>query len=140
MADMCICQSHNPSSTQSRRALDLLRSSLTSTYPPEQPGAGPLEFDLEVVESTPTPDQINTILSYLPTRSSISSTFISAHPSSAGEGSQVTSKTLAELAKKNPSLLKWPIVVDWLNGRASVGDVDGVRQMLEAIRKERDGE
>ena len=51
----------------------------------------------------------------------------------------MTHETMEELAKTNPSALKWPIVVDWLNGRASVGDVEGVRQILEAIRKERDG-
>ena len=131
--------SHNNSSPQSKRALELLRSSLTSSYPPGKTGAGPLEFDLEVVESTPTQDQVQTILSYLPSRPSISSAFISSHPSSMGLEKQMTHETMEELAKTNPSALKWPIVVDWLNGRASVGDVEGVRQILEAIRKERDG-
>lgn len=42
------------------------------------------------------------------------------------------------MANKNPSLLKWPIVVDWTGGRASVGNVDGVYDILEAIRKDRD--
>ena len=56
-----------------------------------------------------------------------------------GVEKQMTHETMEELAKTNPSALKWPIVVDWLNGRASVGDVEGVRQILEAIRKERDG-
>jgi hypothetical protein len=35
---------------------------------------------------------------------------------------------------------KWPVVVDWDGGRASVGDVDGVKAILEAIRQKRDGE
>jgi hypothetical protein len=30
--------------------------------------------------------------------------------------------------------------VDWTGGRASIGDVEGVKEILEAIRKERDGE
>ncbi|EJD05016.1 uncharacterized protein FOMMEDRAFT_166719 [Fomitiporia mediterranea MF3/22] len=135
---------HHPSSAQSSRALELLRSSLINPYPPSNPKAGPLEFDLEVVESAPTPDQVQTILAYLPVStsasspSSIASTFISSHPSSVGVASdgQVTSKTLTELARSNPGALKWPIVVDWMGGRASVGDVDGVRRMLDEIRKE----
>ena len=39
---------------------------------------------------------------------------------------------------------KWPIVVDWDNGRAIVGDsgnADGTRSVvLDALAKERDGE
>lgn len=42
--------------------------------------------------------------------------------------------------KKNPNVFKWPVVVDWTGGRASIGDVDGVKDILEAIRQERDGE
>lgn len=30
--------------------------------------------------------------------------------------------------------------MDWTGGRASIGDVEGVKGILEAIRKERDGE
>ncbi|KAL5520425.1 hypothetical protein ACEPAG_9649 [Sanghuangporus baumii] len=128
---------HHPSSPQSTRAVELLRSALTGPYPPGSK-ADPLEFDLEVVESAPTPDQVKTILSYLPSSSAGPSTFISSHPSSSGieTESQVTSKTLAELARSNPHALKWPIVVDWMGGRASIGDVDGVRAILDAIRKE----
>jgi hypothetical protein len=44
------------------------------------------------------------------------------------------------LGNENPNMLKWPVVVDWIGGRASIGDVDGVKGILEAIRKERDGE
>jgi len=132
---------HNPSSPQSTRALELLRASLSSNYPPEQKGAGPLEFDLEVVDSPPTPDQVQTILSYLPSSPSVSSAFLSSHPTSDAAGSgNLTTKTLAEVARQNPNALKWPIVVDWMGGRASIGDVDGVKGILEAIRKVRDGE
>ncbi|KAL5478847.1 hypothetical protein ACEPAI_2124 [Sanghuangporus weigelae] len=128
---------HHPSSPQSSRAVELLRSALVDPYPPGSE-SGPLDFELEVVESAPTSDQVKTILSYLPSSSAGPSTFISSHPSSSGIGaeSQVTSKTLAELARSNPSALKWPIVVDWMGGRANVGDVDGVRAILDAIRKE----
>jgi len=47
---------------------------------------------------------------------------------------------VVKLGNKNPNSLKWPIVVDWTGGRASIGDVEGVKAILEAIRKERDGE
>jgi len=44
------------------------------------------------------------------------------------------------LATKTPSLFKWPVVVDWTGGMATIGDVDGVKTILEAIRRKRDGE
>ena len=49
-------------------------------------------------------------------------------------------KDVAELAEKNPKALKWPIVVNWNEGQASIGAVEGVRSILEALRKKRDGE
>jgi hypothetical protein len=36
--------------------------------------------------------------------------------------------------------LKWPIIVDWTSGRASAGDSEGVKDILEYLRKKRDGE
>lgn len=69
--------------------------------------------------------------------------FLSAHPTAyGGSGTEQpsTTKAIAELAQKNPQVLKWPIVVDWEDGKASVGDVEGVRGMLETLRKRRDGE
>jgi len=45
-----------------------------------------------------------------------------------------------DLANTNPNAVKWPIVVDWTGGRASIGEVEGVKDILEAIRQERDGE
>jgi len=35
--------------------------------------------------------------------------------------------------------VKWPIVVDWDNGKAAVGDIEGVRAILDNLRKKRDG-
>jgi len=49
-------------------------------------------------------------------------------------------KGIVELAKENPNALKWPIVVDWEDGKVAVGDVDGVKGILEHLRKKRDGE
>jgi len=130
--------SHNPSSPPSVKVLALLRASLSAPYPPSKEGAPPLEFNLEVIESRPpTPDQLRTILSYLPKDGNYAS-FLSAHPSAAEQPSSAAG--IAALGARNPSALKWPVVVDWNGGRASVGDVDGVAKMLEALRQQRDGE
>jgi len=136
---------HHPSSPPSTRALALLRSALTGPYPPNKPTAGPLEFDLQVVESAPpTPDQLSTILSYLPQPDSSTpslSVLLSSHPAAPSPHSQPYSLAgLVQLATKNPNVLKWPIVVDWAGGRACVGDVDCVKGILESIRKQRDGD
>ena len=124
----------------------MLRNALSSPYPPGSPSAPPLDFDLEVIESKPpTPDQLRTILSYItPPKSSAPpalSTFLSAHPSSPGPGEQPQgAKGVVSLVEQNPNVFKWPVVVDWIGGRASVGDVEGVKGILEAIRQQRDGE
>lgn len=137
---------HHPSSPPSIQALALLRNALASPYPPGKPSAPPLEFDLEVVEKKPpTPDQLKIILSYItPPRSTAPpalSTFLSAHPASPGPGEQPQSvKGIVSLVEQNPNVFKWPVVVDWVGGRASVGDVEGVKEILEAIRQRRDGE
>lgn len=131
--------SHRQSSPPSVAALQLLQSALSSPYPPSNKSNHPLKFDLEVVESgPPTSDQLATILSYQKDPSSELSTFLSAHPAS----SEIPENAhgVVELARKNPNVFKWPIVVDWTGGLASIGDVEGVKDILEAIRKERDGE
>lgn len=67
--------------------------------------------------------------------------FLSAHPSApSGNEAPSTVKAIAELAQNNPTALKWPIVVDWADGKASVGDIEGVKGILETLRKRRDGE
>lgn len=135
---MLTCASHNPSSPPSVKALALLRASLSAPYPPSKPDAPPLEFNLEVIESRPpTPDQLRTIVSYLPKEGNYA-TFLSSHPAAAEQPNSAAG--IAELGTRNPSALKWPVVVDWTGGRASVGDVDGVAKMLEALRQRRDGE
>ncbi len=104
---------------------------------------------MEVIENQPpTGDQLRTILSYLPSKSATgpggiadpptAEALLSAHPTVDTRPQDADS--VVSLASKNPNALKWPIVVDWHNGRAAVGDVDGVKQLLEALRKTRDGE
>lgn len=137
--------SHHPSSPPSVKALAMLRASLSAPYPSSKPDAPPLDFNLEVIESKPpTPDQLRTILAFV-TPKDVSApsyaTFLSSHPNAPRAEEQPQSATgVAELGTQNPNALKWPVVVDWNGGRASVGDVDGVAKMLEALRQRRDGE
>ncbi|CAA7263945.1 unnamed protein product [Cyclocybe aegerita] len=133
---------HHPSSPPSTKALNLLRSSLSGPYPPGSAKGQPLHFNLEVVESAPNSDQLGTIMSYFPSKvTNPSMVFLSAHPTApSGAEKPSTLKGIAELAAKNPNAIKWPIVVDWNDGQASVGDVEGVKQILETLRKRRDGE
>ncbi|KZT65179.1 hypothetical protein DAEQUDRAFT_731690, partial [Daedalea quercina L-15889] len=122
---------HNPSSPPSITALQLLRAALSSPYPANQPTAPPLKFNLEVLENKPpTGDQLRTILSYLPAATSAPDgvspdVLVSSHPA---------------METRPTSTDGWPIVVDWDAGRAAVGDVEGVRRILEELRKKRDGE
>ncbi|KAH6907274.1 hypothetical protein BKA70DRAFT_1372230 [Coprinopsis sp. MPI-PUGE-AT-0042] len=43
-----------------------------------------------------------------------------------------TVEGIIKLAQKNPKALRWPIVVDWIDGKAAT--------ILEHLRKKRDGE
>ncbi|KAG5642286.1 hypothetical protein DXG03_003063 [Asterophora parasitica] len=133
---------HHPKSPPSNKALTLLRSALSSPYPPNQSAKLPLDFNLDVVEGPPTSDQLKTILSYLPSQSiSPSTAFLSAHFSApSGSDRPEGVAAIAKVAQENPSALKWPIVVDWNDGQASIGDIKGVEDILETMRKRRDGE
>lgn len=131
--------SHSPASPPSVTALKLLNAALTNPYPPSKPSASPLTFNLEVVENQPpTTDQLRTILSYLPSGKASPETFVSPHPTVDKVPTSVDG--VARLAKTNAHALKWPIVVDWTGGKAAVGDVEGVKSILEELRKKRDGE
>jgi hypothetical protein len=69
--------------------------------------------------------------------------FLSAHPSSGNEAAgdrPGTIEGIVKLAEKNKNALRWPIVVDWEDGQVAVGDVEGVKRILEKIRRKRDGE
>ncbi|KIM89840.1 hypothetical protein PILCRDRAFT_812635 [Piloderma croceum F 1598] len=132
---------HRPSSPPSVSALRLLQSALSSPYPPTNPSSPPLSFNLEVIDSKPpTSDQLSTILAYSSSQSSNLSTFLSSHPTAPSPSQPKSAREIVQLGIENPNVLKWPIVVDWTGGRASIGDVEGVKGILEAIRKERDGE
>ncbi|KIM37805.1 hypothetical protein M413DRAFT_448309 [Hebeloma cylindrosporum] len=133
---------HHPSSPPSNKALKMLRDSLSGTYPPGNGKGQPLEFQLEVVESPPNSAQLGTIMSYLPSKATNPSmAFLSAHPSAGSVAEQPTTlKDIAALAETNPNAFKWPVVVNWVEGKASIGNTEGVKDILESIRKKRDGE
>jgi hypothetical protein len=63
---------------------------------------------------------------------------VSSHPSVDNRPTNVDA--VSKMAAKNPRTLKWPIVVDWSSGKAAVGDVEGVKSILEELRKQRDGD
>jgi hypothetical protein len=113
---------------------------LFSPYPSNNPKAPPLSFDLDVVDSMPpTPDQLKTILTYIPSKGPPPSLSIFTS-SPTLQNSLTSADAVSQLAASDPKAFKWPVVVDWTGGRASVGDVDGVNGILETIRQQRDGE
>ena len=122
--------SHREGVANSDRALQLLRSATSSSYPPGH-SKGPLKFNLEVITGLPTKDQLRTIESYLPHGGLAS--FVTG-------GSPATTDQVLSQAKRDLDSFKWPVVVDWVGGKATVGDVDGVNEILETLRKKRDGE
>ncbi|KAF9072393.1 thioredoxin-like protein [Rhodocollybia butyracea] len=133
---------HYPSSPASQRALNMLRSAVSGPFPAGKASSPPLDFELEVVEAPPTSDQLRTIMSYISgpgQRASAASVFLSAHPSTPyGSEAPQSMSAIHDIGAKNPHALKWPIVVDWAAGKASIGgDVEGI---LESLRKKRDGE
>ena len=114
----------------SDRALELLRSATSRSYPSGHPN-GPLKFNLEVITGLPTKDQLQTIESYIPHGGLAS--FVTG-------GSPATADQVLSQANRDLDSFKWPVVVDWIGGKAAAGDVDGVNEILENLRKKRDGE
>jgi hypothetical protein len=85
------------------------------------------------------------------------SSLLSAHPTSSSVQQLHTTQGLHDLVLNNPKAMKWPVVVncvsDWYchcfvgltsdlgdDGQAAVGDVEGVKGILESLRQKRDGE
>ncbi|KAG1857689.1 hypothetical protein DFJ58DRAFT_782918 [Suillus subalutaceus] len=138
---------HHPSSPPSIQALALLRNALSSPYPPGKKSASPLEFDLEVVETKPpTADQLKTILTYItPPRSTAPpalSTFLSASSGIVWPRRTATNceRYRESCGAKTRMCSNGPLSLTRIGGRASIGDVEGVKGILEAIRQQRDGE
>ena len=140
--------SHNPSSTHSARILQLLRSSLSNPYlPPSlskaqtipptplKKASKPLEFNLDVSTSPPTPDQYETMLQYLraqqPTPGSTLSVpsptrFLVKHSEPVSSSSE-----LSHLAGSNKEAVRWPVVVHWDDGIVAIEREEEVNHILE---------
>ncbi|CAE6406517.1 unnamed protein product [Rhizoctonia solani] len=148
---------HYPRSSNSERILQLLRSSLSNPYVPrgvaaaraeaEKSGASttqkiskrPLEFNLDISTSPPTPDQYTTMLDYLRTQSlspsslsapSTISRFLVKHSDPVGGVEE-----LSQLASKRPESVRWPVVVHWDDGLVAVEKEDEVHHILELLRQ-----
>jgi len=142
---------HNPTSPASNQALKILRGALTPNAQPvskpavngatsakPEPAKAHAEFELDVVAAPPTPDQISIILSYLSSRGSATlSSFLSAHPSTP-TGSPSSASSLSAMAAANPRIMRWPIVVNWEDGEASIGSIDGVKKMLNSLQTKKE--
>ncbi|KAI7108163.1 hypothetical protein KC343_g19674 [Hortaea werneckii] len=86
------------------------------------------EFNLDVQETPPTPDQLTSILDYL-------------GPSKAGtvvEEATGTSDALRKFNAKQQAFQR-PVTVDWNNGRAVVGDDESeLMRLIRTLPKETD--
>lgn len=116
--------SHNPSSPHSRQVLNQLRASLSSPYPPSS-SSTPLEFELEVVETKPTTEQLRTIRGYLNLPTTGEKVRLRFFPDTASDCGQ------------SDLQLEEPIVVNWNDGVASAGSA-APGAVLEALQQQRD--
>ncbi|OIW30842.1 DUF1687-domain-containing protein [Coniochaeta ligniaria NRRL 30616] len=81
------------------------------------------EFDLDVTEKPPTPDQLRTILDYV------------GNPSAVISGASTVDEAMKKF-KQDAESFKRPVVVDWNNGKAAVGDNKSeILKMLDALPK-----
>ncbi|KAI1635518.1 thioredoxin-like protein [Biscogniauxia mediterranea] len=83
------------------------------------------EFDLEVTEEPPTADQVKTILEYV-------------GPQRIGSIIQGASneKEAMQKFKENTSSFKWPVIVDWNNGKALASEKESeILKMLEQLNQ-----
>ncbi|KAI1842592.1 hypothetical protein JX265_012584 [Neoarthrinium moseri] len=84
------------------------------------------EFDLEITESAPTPDQLKSILEYVGT----------GKISSVISGASSEKDALRKFKESNDNF-KRPVVVDWNNGKAVASESDSeILKMLKDLKKE----
>ncbi|KAI1176443.1 DUF1687-domain-containing protein [Nemania sp. FL0916] len=80
------------------------------------------EFELNITEEPPTPDQLQTILEYVGKK----------NISSIVQGAASENEALKKF-KENAESFKRPVVVDWNNGRAIASDKES--EILQMINK-----
>ncbi|KAK9384869.1 thioredoxin-like protein [Lipomyces mesembrius] len=109
---------HSPTSSASRRTLQLLKKHMESSKRKV--------FDLDVTEGPPTKDQLKTMLNYT-----------GEHKvSSIVPGAASLSEATLILQSGGADKLLHPIVVDWVNGKAVLGDDEiGLKQLVQNLEK-----
>merc|ERR1712039_1092977 len=115
---------HAPSVPASMRAHAILKQAAAT----DQSRLQRTDFNLDVQETPPTPDQLTSILDYL-------------GPSKAGtvvEEATGTSDALRKFNAKQQAFQR-PVTVDWNNGRAVVGDDESeLMRLVRTLPKETD--
>lgn len=114
---------HNAQVETSRRALALLQARQ------HRPSSGEDAYRVDIIgaETLPTKDQLNQMASYLHGWQPLVSEQRQPMPS--------TMQDAQDILLKDPEALKRPIVVDWSNGKAAVGDAS--LDTVEALIKHR---
>ncbi|RVX69472.1 hypothetical protein B0A52_06536 [Exophiala mesophila] len=123
---------HKPSISASVRAANILKqasaaASATATedqasdHTAQNKHADRDPFELEITENPPTADQLKSIFDYVG----------SGKAAQLVEGAASQSDALRKL-KENGDAFKRPVVVDWVNARAVVGDQES--EILKLVR------
>ncbi|KAL1980520.1 hypothetical protein VTN96DRAFT_4005 [Rasamsonia emersonii] len=127
---------HKPSLPSSTRVLNVLRTaSATASETATEDQASDHahhakhqqrgEFQLDVTEEPPTPDQLRTILDYTAAQG--------VKPSAIIQGARDQEDALRRLKEHGDSSFIRPLVVDWINGKAVVGDNES--EILRLVRQ-----
>ncbi|KAF2458354.1 thioredoxin-like protein [Lineolata rhizophorae] len=130
---------HSPMQPASSRVLTLLKqtnATAASTATEDQMSSHDehnkeqrMDFELDVTEAPPTPDQLKSILEYLPRESDVGKIV------SGAKGLEDAVK----LVGSKPDAFVRPLTVDWNSGKLVVGDdKSAILAMLRALPKETD--
>ncbi|KAL1992850.1 hypothetical protein VTN49DRAFT_3606 [Thermomyces lanuginosus] len=125
---------HKPSLPSSTRVLNILRmasaaASETTTMDQASDQTNTIdnrrgEFQLDVTEAPPTPDQMRNILDYLAAKG--------VKPSAVVPGARNAEDAIKRVKESDANGIVRPIVVDWVNGKAVVGDNES--EILKLVR------
>ncbi|KAH8662354.1 thioredoxin-like protein [Xylariales sp. PMI_506] len=119
---------HKASSPASQRVVNLLKQASESATKAatEDKANSRDEFELEVTESNPTTDQLQSILEYIgPSQTSSVIAGASTH------------KDALRKYKESAENFKRPLVVDWNNGKACASENESeILKMVNALNKE----
>ncbi|KAL2007492.1 hypothetical protein VTN00DRAFT_8930 [Thermoascus crustaceus] len=130
---------HKPSLPASTHALNILKqasATAASTTTEDQASDNTIqalksrgEFQLDVTEMPPTPDQLKSILDY--------ANATGARKTEPGEvirGARNAADALRRLREEGEGVFVRPVVVDWSNGKAVIGDNES--EILKMVRQD----